>query len=107
MTSLFCPCCGQQRTDYSTIDLTRFTNLERRLIEALVATGQRFQDKNVLADKVYSDRPDGGPLAAPNSIQILIHKAKKKLASSGWTIENRWGCGYRLVRTSDAGKAVA
>jgi hypothetical protein len=53
-----------------------------------------------LIERVYSDRPDGGPLTARNSIWSHAHRANRKLAAIGQRIVASGGPGstYRLTR---------
>ncbi len=46
-----------------------------------------------LADRVYSDRPDGGPGSATQSIWGLVRVANKRLAPFGQRIEATRGPG--------------
>ena len=55
---------------------------------------------NNLVDLVY-DGPDGGPLTAPRSLNVMAHKANKQLRAQGYQIKSMWmgrGAIYRLVR---------
>ena len=54
-----------------------------------------------LVGAVYADDPDGGPVTAPRSVNVMIHKANKQLAAQGYQIKSTWlgrGARYRLER---------
>jgi hypothetical protein len=54
-----------------------------------------------LVDQTYADRLDGGPLTAPRSVNVMIHKANLQLLRQGYQIKPMWlgrGARYRLVR---------
>jgi hypothetical protein len=54
-----------------------------------------------LVDAVYADDPDGGPVTAPRSVNVMIHKANAQLAAQGYAIKSMWlgrGARYRLVK---------
>ena len=56
---------------------------------------------NNLVDLVYADDPDGGPVTAPSSLNVMAHKANKQLRAQGYQIKSMWmgrGAIYRLVR---------
>jgi hypothetical protein len=53
-----------------------------------------------LVDQVYADCIDGGPVTAPRSVNVMIHKANKQLRPQGFQIEPMWlgrGARYRMV----------
>jgi hypothetical protein len=54
-----------------------------------------------LAGLVYADDPNGGPLTATRSLNVLAHHANKQLRAQGYQIESSWlgrGARYRIVR---------
>jgi hypothetical protein len=56
---------------------------------------------NELVDQVYADCIDGGPVTAPRSVNVMIHKANKQLLPQGYQIEAMWlgrGARYRMIR---------
>ena len=58
---------------------------------------------NNLVDLVYADDPNGGPLTAPRSLNVMAHKANKQLRAQGYQIKSMWmgrGAIYRLVPLS-------
>jgi hypothetical protein len=55
-----------------------------------------------LVDQVYADHVDGGPVTAPRSVNVLIHRANVQLAPQGYRIKAMSlgrGARYRLVTT--------
>lgn len=100
MTELLCKHCGQTTVEFSGIDVTTLTRVETRIVEALAAGRHRLTPIEVLIDAVYGDRPDGGPLNAAGCLKVRITSLRPKLASSGWTIENKHSLGYRLTPLS-------
>jgi hypothetical protein len=87
---------------------------QRPLPEALIVTGPRRQRLvNILADRpdgvpvrdlvdlVYADDPNGGPLTAQRSLNVIAHRANIQLRPQGYQIKSMWlgrGARYRLTR---------
>ena len=87
---------------------------QRPFPPALVVTGSRRQRLvNILADRpdgvpvrdlvdlVYADDPDGGPLTAQRSLNVVAHHANVQLRPQGYQIKSTWlgrGARYRIVR---------
>jgi len=58
-----------------------------------------------LVGAVYADDPDGGPVTAPRSVNVMIHQANKQLAAQGYQIKSMWlgrGARYRIVKIDTA-----
>ena len=56
-----------------------------------------------LVDQVYADDPDGGPITAPRSVNVMIHKANAQLSTQGHRIKSMWlgrGARYHLVKVT-------
>jgi hypothetical protein len=56
-----------------------------------------------LVDQVYADDPDGGPVTAPRSVNVMIHKANAQLLAQGYQIKSMWlgrGARYRMTKIS-------
>jgi hypothetical protein len=54
-----------------------------------------------LCNLVYSDDPNGGPLTAQRSINVIVHRANAQLAAQGYQIRARWrgrGSVYELIK---------
>lgn len=106
MAKFLCTHCGQPTSDFSGIDVAGLTRTETLILEALVAGRHRFTPMSALVDAVYADRPDGGPMDPSKIIRVVISRMRPRLSTLGWTVELRWGVGYRLQRLYDR-KAVA
>jgi hypothetical protein len=55
---------------------------------------------NEIVDRLYADDPDGGPVTAPRSVNVLIHKANAQLRPQGYQIKPTWrgrGARYCLI----------
>jgi hypothetical protein len=50
-----------------------------------------------LVDRVYADDPDGGPLTAPRSVNVLIHRANAQLAAQGYQIKAMCSAAVRAI----------
>ena len=98
---MICPCCGGS----GVLPLTR---LEFRVWDTL----RRAPDGLACADlteRVYADRPDGGPLSGTHSVWSHAHRANRKLAAVGQRIVASGGPGsiYRLVKVQPATGRIA
>lgn len=69
----------------------------RRAADAMLEKFGRWVTLDWLADRVYSDDPNGGPSGARNCIMIFIMRLRPRLAGSGLCIESKTRCGYRMV----------
>lgn len=70
---------------------------ERRIAEAMVKHfGQPVTTKR-LADAMYSDDIDGGPLEANRSVNVRVCHLRRKLRQVGLTIESCGRIGRRMV----------
>lgn len=97
----FCAHCGREYPP----PLYVTGPVRRRLIEILVDRPSGVSVR-ALADLVYADDPNGGPLAAQRSLNVIAHHANRQLATQGYRIRAEWrgrGAFYRLVRTSNIG----
>jgi hypothetical protein len=57
-----------------------------------------------LVNAVYADDPDGGPVTAPRSVNVMIHRANAQLAVQGYQIKSMWlgrGARYHLVSAAN------
>jgi two-component system, OmpR family, response regulator TctD len=75
----------------------KLTPRENALLEALIAQVGRTVSKASLADSLFSMTDDAGV----DSIEVYIHRVRRKLAGSGAAIITLRGLGY-LLRPSDA-----
>ncbi|HUN94098.1 MAG TPA: response regulator [Burkholderiaceae bacterium] len=74
----------------------RLTPREHALLEALMLKAGRTVSKAALAESVFSMGDDVGV----DSIEVYVHRVRRKIAGSGATIITLRGLGY-LLRSSD------
>lgn len=67
-----------------------------RVVSRLAWRPGQTVEWQALADYVWRDDPDGGPLRARSTIYSCIDNHRAKLHPLGWKIETRWGVGFRL-----------
>ncbi len=48
-----------------------------------------------LADAVWADDPNGGPLYAAGVLKVQIHHMRRRLSDTPYLIDSKWGLGYR------------
>jgi len=98
--------CGQLSYDGATRlfalgDQTlKLTPREHALLETLIAKAGHTVSKAALADSLYSMTDDVGV----DSIEVYVHRVRRKLAGSGAAIITLRGLGY-LLRPCDAAQA--
>jgi hypothetical protein len=92
-----CPCCNGS-------GVIPLTPLEFRVWDVLRRAGVDGLACADLTERVYADRPDGGPLSGTHSVWSHAHRANRKLAAIGQRIVASGGPGsiYRLVRIQAA-----
>jgi hypothetical protein len=74
----------------------------RRIARHLAEHFNQWVEGEVLADAVYSDESDGGPLCAKKSISATINRiVRPLLALEGLRIESNTGVGYRMCWAAD------
>ncbi len=105
MARLFCSHCGQLTNDFSGISIADLSRLECSIVEVLANAGHRAIPSGHIADVIYADRPDGGPLNAAHVIKVHVCNIRRKIEPAGWTIRHKRCHGYRLQRLDD-GQAV-
>lgn len=93
-----CPHCGAPMPDVPLeAMLSACTPGQRRILD-LVARRPGLSG-NEVADVVYQDDPDGGPLYARGTIAVQVKNLNKRILPLGWRVEGRAGFhGYRLER---------
>jgi hypothetical protein len=92
-----CPTCGKEITGPVPIGIVAetFPETMKRIIFALA--GGRRLSRAALADMIYDDDPQGGPLTAESVVATTISIHRKTLAEYGWQITSEFGRkGYRL-----------
>lgn len=102
--SMQCPCCHQETgrlAPRSVLDFGEFRPTARRIIAYLYARfGQRIGAEE-LADWVYRERTDGGPISARQYISNTIRHTNKTLAKYGLVINGGRGQGGYCLTWSD------
>lgn len=101
-----CPCCSQvlpatRQLQFYYPDvlyngkLARLHPFEFRILQA--GYRQRLSTRE-LADAVYADRSDGGPLHAADTLAVTIFRMNKKIKRLGLTYRSTLGrsCYYEL-----------
>lgn len=85
MTEVVCPCCdGRGKIEERTpVPLTK---LQTKIFN-IVRKSQHGIEGPRLAEKVYADRADGGPVFAKDVIYLGIMHANKRLKSVGLKIK--------------------
>lgn len=80
------------------IELADKITLRRRHRQILLtlADARTFLTTDQIADRIYSDDPDGGPLDARGCVMTHIHWLRKKIAPYGMSIIASRHLGYRL-----------
>lgn len=85
---------------------TRPPILRFRIITALLlANGRRLSHRD-LQEICYSDREDGGPLAAHDTIRRTISLCRAGLAGLGFAVAARGNLGYLLKPLSELARAA-
>ena len=67
------------------------------LLNALLGR-ERLVTYRALAEALWGEDPEGGPLNAQGDIRAALARLRPKIAAAAipWEIENRYGVGYRL-----------
>ena len=93
-----CPCCGSS-VDALPIDglaALPMSRHRRRIIQGLIRAYPTPILGPDLADYVYADDPDGGPVSGMQSITVTLGRIDKILVGTGW----------RLIRKRDRGPST-
>lgn len=100
MTSV-CPCCGAPLPDLPVGYLKAHVGkgLQEKIIE--VVARKPGIGREGIADAIYADRIDGGPLAASAVVGTIICQMNKRLTGTGWSVAcGRGRYGYKLVQVA-------
>lgn len=75
------------------------TTLIERIFRALFIARERGLTNREIANIIYADREDGGPLGADKSINGMVWQLRRKIIPHGATVDADYGpCSrYRLV----------
>jgi hypothetical protein len=98
-----CPCCGSEYESGTHPALERIATavnppgrVATRIISELVASFGQWVPISRLISAAYFDRPDGGPLTADATIQVIISQNRGRLLDLGLKIEGK-SSGRRMV----------
>lgn len=105
-----CPCCGQGITVsmpfwldeegcviHVASEFIALTKSEARLVGGMVSAHPRTATINFLAEYIYRDDPECGPLDVVNVVKQYAFHARHKLKHTAVNIEAVWGVGYRFA----------
>lgn len=70
----------------------------RVIFAILLRAGGQFVTAERIADALYCDDPDGGPLDAAGNVHTYVWHMRRRIAGTGWRISSSRFDGYRLVR---------
>lgn len=83
-----CPCCGGEIKSTVQMDALRHVPAaprERALMDILVQSYPRHMSISQLADRLYADDMDGGPVTANRCVSQLLFRIRARLKPLGWT----------------------
>jgi hypothetical protein len=78
-----CPTCGAA---FDAFDGLALTTSERAVAEIIRRAGRSGITAAQIADRLYADRPDGGPLSSRNCVHRFVQGLKAKIAGTGHAI---------------------
>jgi DNA-binding response OmpR family regulator len=82
----------------------------QRLVDVIAEHSGDALTIKQLVDLVYADDPNGGPLSAQRSLNVIAHHANKQLATQGYQIRATHrgaGARYELVPLEKRIRGVA
>lgn len=92
-----CPRCGSALPDEVAKEIGGWSC--RRLYQLVRDAGPEGIHTRDLADKLYSDRPDGGPSTANSCIKVMVWRINQRIAPMGVAIVCGTGYSYyRLIK---------
>lgn len=105
--SFCCPACGSTIGQAATVDDVKsaITAPAHRIIfDALSRSVGASVRRDTLVDRIYGDRPDGGPERADVILKVQVSQLRRKIEPYGWTISvSKGGSGHlaqwRLIPT--------
>jgi hypothetical protein len=77
----------------------------RRILERLARRPGLFVARTELAQYIWRDDAEGGPLMAVKVVDAIVYRERDRLAALGWAVHGMRGSrkGYRLVMLPLAG----
>ena len=93
-----CPCCGSTMTEagFSALEAISLPPMERRVLDTLLAAFPKELTAVQIADRVWSDDPNGGPQTAHNGVSVYMNRLRHKIRAYGWTAGA--GQGHKGIR---------
>lgn len=95
-----CPSCGtslERRLDPRRLfDVLPITGVRRAVLRVMFQHFAREVSGDLIADCIYADRVDGGPLGARDVVKTHIYHLRKLLQPYGLTIVGRQTGHFRL-----------
>lgn len=101
-----CPCCAQELPRHKRLEFYypdviydgKLARLQPFEFKILQAGYRRRLSTNELAEAVYADRADGGPLTVNDTLAVTVFRMNKKLAPLGLVYRSTLGraCYYEL-----------
>jgi len=106
--SFSCPACGHGIGEAASVDHVKeaITAPAHRIIfEALSRKVGSSVRRDMLLNRIYGDRPDGGPEHADTILKVQVSQLRRKIEPYGWTISvSKGGSGqlaqWRLIPTT-------
>lgn len=102
-----CPCCGAPmeadavpREELASL-IEKNSPVLHAIVRRLARRPGRMISVEELADYVWKDDSDGGPLEAVTAIHNAFYKGREAVQALGWDIECHYGR-YRLVTLESA-----
>jgi hypothetical protein len=90
---MICPCCGTMVPLLPVKDLNRqaLSHIERRLVSIMAQRHLDTVNMETNVDTVCANERNGGPLFAKKCILTTMHRLRKKLRPTGWTVKATTG----------------
>lgn len=106
MSENLCPCCGQPLPGtYVAIGQSAgMSKRETELFLIVAGAGGKPVKWSAIADAIYADDIDGGPMNPDQVVRAIVSRCNHKLRRTNLRILNTWGQGYRL---SSVGRVTA
>jgi DNA-binding response OmpR family regulator len=94
-----CPCCGSDIGEAASLDAVAeavSSPTRNTILEMLARNIGRPVRRDTMIDRLYGDRPDGGPDAASSILMVQVSRLRREIEPFGWTVSNgKGGAGDR------------
>ncbi len=99
MINISCPCCGNEFNPFAGLPegVRNLSPQQLEIVQILALRPGEYMSIQRIADLLYADTVDGGPLNYRTVIQKQVYEIRKR---AGDIIDSARGFGYRLKRTS-------